>query len=94
MEVGSALVPWRGGELDDYLGERFARVVGHDNCVRFETLVLPIPADHHRCHYVKAKVQVSRHLDGTLSVFHGPRRLARYLADGKLLTQPQPKVAA
>jgi hypothetical protein len=34
---------------------------------------------------VKAKVRVHRYPDGRLAVFHGPRRLADYNADGKLL---------
>lgn len=85
--AGSAFVPWRAGEdLNDYLCERFERVVGRDNCVQFDNLRLQIPVDRHRRHYVKTRVKVLRHLDGTLSVFHGPRRLARYLADGQLMT--------
>ena len=35
-------------------------------------------ADRHRYHYIKAKVKVCRHTDGTVSVFHDPRRLAKY----------------
>jgi hypothetical protein len=57
--------------------------VGHDNCIRFEGLVLQIPADRHRCHYVKAKVRVHRYMDGTLGVFHGPHKPAHYEANGQ-----------
>lgn len=85
VETGSAFVPWRGDDLNDYLCERFDRTVGRDNCVRFDQLVLQIPADRCRRHYVKAKVKVLRHLDGNLSILHGPRRLARYSAEGQLL---------
>ena len=63
-EEGSAFVPWVGGSLDDILCEQFERTVGNDNCVRFENLFLQIPADRHRCHYVKAKVKVHRYPDG------------------------------
>ena len=89
-ESGSAFVAWRAGEdLNDYLCERHERVVGRDNCVAFERLRLQIPPDRYRCHYVKARVKVLRHLDDTLSLFHGPRRLARYDAAGQLLqTEP------
>jgi hypothetical protein len=45
--------------------------------VAFEELGLQIPAQHHRCHFVKVKVRVHRHLDGTLAIFHGPRCLSR-----------------
>jgi len=84
-EAGSAFVPWIGSNLDDILCEQVERSVGHDNCVRYENLFLQLPADRHRCHYVKAKVRVHRYPNGHLAVFHGPRRLADYNAAGKLL---------
>jgi transposase len=93
-QAGSAFVPWGSEDLNDYLCERFERVVGRDNCVAFESLCLQIPPATHRRHYVKAKVKVLRHLDGTLSVFHGPRRLVRYSADGQLITAQAVAVAA
>jgi hypothetical protein len=86
-EEGTAFVPWIGGSLDDILCEQFERTVGHDNCVRFETLSLQIPADRHRCHYVKVRVRVHRYANGTLAVFHGPRRLANYDSEGKVMIE-------
>jgi hypothetical protein len=82
MEEGSAFVPWIGGSLDDTLCEQYERTVSADNCVRFEGLILQIPLDRHRCHYVKARVRVHRYADGSLAVFYGPRKLADYTADG------------
>ena len=71
-EDGSAFVAMRGPEaLDDILCEVHERVVGRDNCVRFDRLTLQIEADGGRPHYVKAKVKVRRHMDGSLSVWHG-----------------------
>ena len=75
---GSAFVPWIGGELEEFLCERHERVVGHDNCVSFNNLKLQIPADPHRCHYVKTKVNVIRYPDGKLAILHGPRKIASY----------------
>jgi hypothetical protein len=86
-EEGSAFVAWIGGPLDDILCEQFERTVGHDNCVRFENLHLQILADRHRCHYVKAKVKVHRYADGTLALFHGPRKLACYTPEGKPIAE-------
>lgn len=83
MEQGSAFVPWIGGNLGDILCEQFERVVSNDNCVRFEGMILQIPADRHRCHYVKAKVRVNRYPDGCLAIFHGPRKLVVYDPQGK-----------
>lgn len=87
MAEGSAFVPWIGGSLDDILCEQFERTVSADNCVRFDGLILQIPADRHRCHYVKARVRVNRYASGALAVFHGPRRLAYFTADGTPITE-------
>ena len=51
--------------------------------VRYKRLALQIPAGRHRRHYVKARVRVHEYPDGTMAVFHGPRCLARYHADGQ-----------
>ena len=48
---------------------------------------LQLPLDHGR-HYVKRQVRVHEHADGTLSVFHGPRRPARYDDNGVVLPEP------
>jgi transposase len=61
------------------------RVVGRDNTVSFERLKLQLPESPLRHHYVKARVRVHQYPDGALAVFHGPRCLARYTADGKLI---------
>lgn len=82
------------GNIDDILCERYERTVGNDNCVSFEGVSLQIPADEYRCHYVKAKVRVHKHLDGTLGVFHGPRKLAGYDGQGNLLSKKKMTAAA
>lgn len=82
-EEGSAFVPWIGGQLADILCEHHERLVGHDNCVSFAGLKLQIPADRHRCHYVKARVTVLRYPNGHMAIMHGPRKLAIYDLSGK-----------
>jgi hypothetical protein len=91
-DAGSAFVPF-AGLLADILCVQEERVVGNDNTVRYKNRVLQIPADRHRHHYVKATVRVHEYPDGTLAVFHGPRRLARYSAAGALLDEPQQQAA-
>lgn len=86
-EAGSAFVAWSGRALSDILCVQEERTVGHDNTVRYERRILQIPADRHRHHYVKCKVRVHEYPDGTLAVFHGPRCLARYGADGRALPE-------
>ena len=75
------------------LCEQHERVVGHDNCVRFDGLSLQIPADRYRCHYVKARVRVHRYTDDHLAVFHGPRKLADYAVDGQPMITASRKAA-
>lgn len=87
-EESTAFVPWAGANLADILCIQDERSVGNDNTVRYRNRVLQIPADRHRHHYVKCKVRVHDYPDGSLAVFHGPRCLARYQADGSpLLSQ-------
>jgi len=83
-EAGSAFVPF-AGNLDDVLCVQEQRQVGNDNTVRYKNRTLQIPADRHRHHYVKATVRVHEYPDGGLAVFHGPRRLATYAADGTIV---------
>ena len=71
--------------LEDILCAQEDRVVAGDNTVRYKNRTLQIPADRHRHHYVKAQVRVHEYPDGHLAVFHGPRCLARYRADGETI---------
>ena len=83
-DAAAAFVPF-AGNIEDILCIREERVVGNDNTVRYKNRTLQIPADRHRHHYVKATVRVHEYPDGGLAVFHGPRRLASYSADGTLV---------
>ena len=91
-DTGSAFVPF-AGNLEDILCIQEERVVGNDNTVRYKNRTLQIPADRHRRHYVKARVMVHEYPDHSLAVFHGPRRLARYSAEGELIDEPDHKTA-
>ena len=88
---GTAYVPFLSGSLPDILCEQHESAVGNDNCVSFEGMNLQLPADEMRYHYVRTKVRVHRYLDGTLGVFHGPRKLAAYAAKGNS-TNPSKEV--
>lgn len=68
--------------------------VGNDNCVSFEGVSLQIPADEHRYHYVRAQVRVHRYVDGTLALFHGPRKLAAYDACGTHIKEREDQLLA
>jgi transposase len=83
LEEGSAFIPWVGENVDDILCHQDQRTVSADNCVSFEGIKLQIPANPYRCHYVRAAVRVHQYLDGSLAIFHGPRKLADYDPQGK-----------
>jgi hypothetical protein len=79
----SAFVAVSGpASLADILCIEQNRVVARDNTVSYEGRTLQLPNTPARAHYVKANVKVHAYPDGTLAVFHGPRRLARYDAHG------------
>jgi len=92
-EPASMFVPWVGTPIEDILCEQYIRQVGNDNCVRFDGLVLQIPQDQYRYHYVKVKVRVHRYPNGTLAVFHGHRKLAAYDCMGKEVINTAQKAA-
>ena len=66
--------------LVDILCIEQERVVARDNTVAYEGRCLQLPESPARAHYVKTRVKVHEHPDGTLAVFYGPRCLARYRA--------------
>jgi transposase len=68
--------------LPDVLCIEHERIVARDNTVTYDGRRLQLPESPLRPHYVKAKVKVREYPDGTLAVFHGPRRIARYSAQG------------
>ena len=84
-EPGTAFIPWIGTNLTEILCVQDERVVAKDNTVRYQGTTLQIPQDPHRFHDVKVTVRVHEYPEGTLAVFHGPRCLARYHADGRLI---------
>jgi transposase len=91
-EAGTAFIPWVGTSLAEILCVQEERVVANDNTVLYQGRSLQIPQDRHRYHYVKVTVRVHEYPDGTLAVFHGPRCLARYTAEGQLSTSEAPPV--
>ena len=92
-EPASMFVPWAGTPIEDILCEQFQRTVGNDNCVKFDGLILQIPPDKYRFHYVKVKVRVHRYPNGTLAIFHGHRKLASYNSQGKEVAISKNKAA-
>jgi transposase len=84
-ERGTAFLPRRGQNLDLIFSLQFERAVNRDNTVSFQRLSLQIEPVRWRASLAGCMVKVHQHLDGTLTVTHGPQRLGRYSAEGKLL---------
>lgn len=82
-QQGSCFVPLLTGQIDDILCEHYERTVARNNCISFEGITLQIPQDQHRCNYINVKVRVHRYPDGSLAIFHGPRKLANYHPNGQ-----------
>ena len=87
-EEGTALVPYRGDQLDRIFALHHERVVGNDNCVEFQNRRWQIPPATLRYSFAKCRVKLYEHLDATLSIGYGPHTLGYYDAQGRLLTNP------
>lgn len=90
-EEMSAFVPWLNTNmnLSDILCIQEQRTVNKDNTVRYNNKVLQILKDKMRWSYHKTKVKVNEYQDGSMSIFHGPRCLGHYNADGSLQEENQ-----
>ncbi len=84
-ERGTAFLPRRDQNLDLTFSMQFERAVNRDNTVSFQHLRLQIEPVRWRATLAGCTVKVHQHLDGTLTITHGPQRLGRYSAEGELL---------
>ena len=81
-QPGNAFLACRRRDLDLVLSLQFERTVNRDNTVSFQNLSLQIEAVRWRATLAGCQVTVHQHLDGTLSLTHGPHLLGRYTAEG------------
>jgi transposase len=79
---GSAFLPGRRRDLDLVFALQFERTVNRDNTVSFQNLTLQLERVGWRATLAGCQVTVHQHLEGTLSLTHGPHLLGRYTADG------------
>jgi transposase len=87
---GNAFV-WRSKrDLDLIFSLQFERVINRDNTVGFQNLSLQIEPVRWRATLAGCNAMVHQHLDGTLSLTHGPHRLGRYTAQGTALEEHKP----
>jgi hypothetical protein len=89
-QTGSAFVPLLNpGTLDQVMCLEFTRTVANDNTVVYGKRVLQISASPHRFSFARSPVTVREHLEGHLSVWHGPRLIGWYDAEGKPAQTPR-----
>src|SRR5450755_2691071 len=86
---GNAFLPCPRKNLDLIFSLQFERTVNRDNTVSFQNLQLQIERVHWRATLAGCNVTVHQHLDGTISLSHGPHRLGRYTAQGVAITATQ-----
>jgi transposase len=88
----SAFVPLLGVDLDLVLSIQHVRTVTNDSTVSLDGLTLQLPPTAPRPHYVRCEVTVHEFPEGTLGISYQGRLLARYTAQGELLSQgPAPR---
>ena len=75
-------MPCRSRDLERIFSLQFERSVNRDNTVSFQNLSLQIERVRWRATLAGCQVVVHQHLDGTLSLTHGPHCLGRYDATG------------
>jgi transposase len=90
---GNAFVPCRSRDLERIFSLQFERSVNRDNTVSFQNLSLQIERVRWRATLAGCAVMVHQHLDGTLSLTHGPHCLGRYTAQGAAM-ETTPTAAA
>ena len=86
---GSAFLPCPRKNLDLIFSLQFERTVNRDNTVSFQNLQLQIERVQWRGTLAGCTVMVHQHLDGTISLTHGPHRLGSYSAQGVARTSTQ-----
>jgi hypothetical protein len=83
---GTAFVP-PATDLTRVFTVQAERTVAADNTVQWGARRLQLGASRLRCHFVRCRVLVHEHLDGTLSITYGPHVIGRFAADGRPLGQ-------
>ena len=96
-ENKSAFIPYVREDLRDILCIQEERVVQNDNTIRYEGLILQIPKNEFRPHYVRTSVAVHVYEDKTMGIFYGHLCLGKYDEEGNLKyeqAEPWDKLAA
>jgi transposase len=89
---GTAFTPCPRRDLDLIFSLQFERTVNRDNTVSFQNLRLQIDKVSWRGTLAGCNVTVHQHLDGSITLTHGPQRLGHYTSQGAaIITAPARK---
>ena len=83
---GTAFLPCPRKNLDLIFSQRYERTVDRDNTVSFHNLILQIEPTLWRGTMAGCKMIVNQHLDATITLTIGTRRVGHYSHQGVLLT--------
>lgn len=88
-ESKSAFIASIREDLRDVLCIQEERVVQNDNTIRYEGLILQIPKNDLRHHYVRTTVSVHVYEDKTMGIFYGHLCLGKYDELGNLKNEKE-----
>ncbi len=84
-QSGHAFTPVRGQDLDLIFSVQHERAVAQDNTVRLADRTWQIERTSWRGTLAGCRVTICEHLDGRVTIAHGPHVVGRYTASGEVL---------
>ena len=88
-QSGHAFMPARGQDLDYLFSVQQERTVAQDNTVRLGDRTWQIEPTAWRGTLAGCRVTICEHLDGRVSIAHGPHVVGRYTATGEVLAKSE-----
>jgi transposase len=90
----TAFIALNGINLANIFCVKEERIVKSDNTIHFNNLVLQIPKNENRNHFVRATVAVHQHLNDDISLFFGPMCIGKFNKSGTPIKKYNIKIAA
>jgi len=88
-QTGHAFMPVRGQDLDLIFSVQHERAVAQDNTVRLADRTWQIERTSWRGTLAGCRVTICEHLDGRVTIAHGPHVVGRYTASGEVLEKAE-----
>jgi len=88
-QSGHAFMPVRGQDLDLIFSVQHEPAVAQDNTVRLADRTWQIERTSWRGTLAGCRVTICEHLDGRVTIAHGPHVVGRYTASGEILANSE-----